>query len=67
MRRRRYFLAVLSAGIILLFIVLPLWLLFRRSSEPPGPESFGPASSPTALTPASPDSDDEKEKPVRFR
>jgi hypothetical protein len=38
------FLALLSAAIIFLFIVLPFWLLYKRSVAPPAPESFGPAA-----------------------
>jgi hypothetical protein len=72
--RRRIFLAVLSAAIVFLFIVLPFWLLYRRSAAPPSPEAFGPTAPAAAAKtgpetmPESSDSDDEEEdKPVRFK
>jgi hypothetical protein len=65
-RRHRVFLAVLSAGMFFLFIVLPLWLLHKRSYAPPMPESFGPPSAPAAPAPAEPAPANEEE-PVRFK
>ena len=65
-RRHRVFLAVLSAGIFFLFIVLPFWLLHKRSYAPPMPESFGPPSAPPAPVPEVTDPADD-EKPVRFK
>ena len=64
--RHRVFLAVLSAGIFFLFIVLPFWLLHKRSYAPPMPESFGPPSAPPAPVPEVTDPADD-EKPVRFK
>ncbi len=70
---------LLAATIIFLFIVLPFWLLYRRSFAPPAPEAFGPPPAsavaepepkrPPAdpLAPKPPDSDEDDEKPVRFK
>ena len=59
------FLALLSAVIIFLFVVLPVWLLSKRSHAPPSAETFGPpAASPGA--PATDPVEPDREEPVRF-
>jgi hypothetical protein len=79
-KRRGCFLVLLSAAIIFLFIVLPFWLLYKRSVKPPAPEAFGPppaSAVPVAepeperepggpFAPKPPDPDGE-DKPVRFK
>jgi hypothetical protein len=49
---------------------LPLWLLYKRSAEPPAPSTFGPPPSPPspaapAPAPEVPDSGDDNA--VRFK
>ena len=65
-RRHRVFLAVLAAGMFFLLIVLPLWLLHKRSYPPPAPESFGLPSVPPAPVPKAPHPPDDEDS-VRFK
>jgi hypothetical protein len=72
-KRRAVFLALLSVAIIFLFIVLPFWLLFKRSIAPPSPESFGPAAPTGIPKPATEpedepaDSDKDNDEPIKFK
>jgi len=68
------FLALLSAAIIFLFIVLPFWLLYKRSVAPPAPEAFGPAAPAEPGQPANPVPEprrkppkSEDDQPLRFK
>jgi hypothetical protein len=71
-KRRGCFLILLSAAVILLFIVLPFWLLYKRTVAPPATDSFGPP--PASAIPASepvparkaPGADDEDGNSVKF-
>ena len=74
-RRRRVFLVALSAAIILLFVVLPFWLLYRRHFTPPSPDAFGPAApaEPSKSTPERTPRPgryrpvDDEDKPLQFK
>ena len=79
-KKRGCFLFLVSAVIVFLFILLPFWLLYKRSVKPPASEAFGPPPASAApepepdpdrerrhqFAPKSPDAD-ENEKPVRFK
>ena len=65
-RTRKVFLAVLAAAIFFLFIVLPFWLLYKRTANPPTESSFGPAeTSHDWKAPATP-SQPRRDNDVRF-
>ena len=73
-KKRGCFLFLVSAVIVFLFILLPFWLLYKRSVKPPAPESFGPAAPAEPGQPADPNPEpkrkrpkSDEDKPLRFR
>ena len=66
-KKRGCFLFLVSAVIVFLFILLPFWLLYKRSVKPPASEAFGPppASAAPAIDP-DPDPDPDRERRHQF-
>ena len=76
-KKRGCFLFLVSAVIVFLFILLPFWLLYKRSVKPPASEAFGPPPASAVLAPEpepgrplapnAPAPDEDDEHPVRFK